>query len=242
MIVASAGESASHKMTRRATPYRDRLRFERLPAAYCHPERLGVFLPERLPASFRERLSGSPRLRLRLSALLTKRLGLSPLTLSDLATQEGRFAQLEGEALKDALRKIGAIWQARNIRKIILKAPLRELVQHLGQDNHRVALRFVNLAPEPAGDTDMFSVDTPDIQKLMACVERDGLIAVNAWCQRQPAALGERLRLKLPPGPATDREPPARYRDHGPKIVDRVIMLLPAAADNRDNDVVLGDG
>jgi hypothetical protein len=216
----------------RPQSHRARLRFERLPAAYCHPERIGAFLPDGLPANFRDRLSRSPRLRLRLSALLTRRLGLSPLTLKDLAAPEGRFAQLEGKALEGALRKIGAIWQARNIRKIILKEPLRELVEHLGRDNHRAALQFVNLAPEPASDRDTFSIETPDIDKLMGLVERDGLIAVNAWCRQQPAALAERLRLKLPPGPETDNEPPARYLERGPKIVDRVVTMLPTAGED----------
>lgn len=237
MTVTAAGENAESPsmagstMAPNAKPHRDRLRFERLPAAYCHPERIGAFLPEGLPANYRDRLSGSTRLRLRLSALLTRRFALSSLTLKDLATPEGRFAQLEGTALKDSLRKIGAIWQARNLRKIILKAPLRELVERLGRDNHRAALRFVDLAPEPVSEPDAFSVDAPDIEKLMGWIERDGMIAVNAWCRHQPAALAQRLRLKLPPGPETDDEPPASYLDRGPKIVDRVIMLLPAAVE-----------
>jgi hypothetical protein len=243
MTVTTAGEVAKKKpMTRRATPYRDRLRFERLPAAYCHPERIDALLPEGLPSSLRERLHGSTRLNLRLSALLTRRLELSPLTLKDLSTPEGRFAQLEGQALKDALQTVGAIWQARTIRKIILKAPLRELVERLGRDTHRAALRFVNLAPEPASDRQAISSETPDIDKLMRWIERDGLLAANAWCRHQPAALAERLRLKLPPGSEIDGEPPTRYIDRGPKIVDRVIMMLPAAIGKSTDDMVLTNG
>lgn len=238
MTVTAAGTHAEDPMAGSTQPYRDRLRFERLPAAYCHPERLCSLLPQALPTSFRDRLARSARLRLRLSALLTRRFQLSPLESTSLATSAGRFAQLEGAALEDALRKIGAIWQARNIRKIILKAPLRELVERLGRDNHRAALRFIDLTPEPASDRDAFSIETPDIDKLMAWIERDGLLAVNAWCRHQPAPLAERLLLKLPPGPEVDDTPPARYLDCSITIVDRVITSLPVVGrDHTDRSV-----
>ncbi|MGI9498694.1 MAG: hypothetical protein ACR2P3_01535, partial [Geminicoccaceae bacterium] len=55
-------------------PHRARLRFEKLPAAYSHPDRIGQLLPDGLPASFRDRLQGSARLRPRLSAVLARRL------------------------------------------------------------------------------------------------------------------------------------------------------------------------
>ena len=236
MIVTAASKSTLNPITPRATPYRDLLRFERLPAAYCHPERLGTFLPDGLPQDFRDRLSRSTRLRRRLSELLIRRIGLSPLTLKDLATAEGRFVQLEGDALQDALKKVGAIWQARNIRRIILKAPLRELIERLGRDNHRAALRTVNHTPKDASEREAFSPETPDIDELMNWIERDGLLAVNAWCRHQPAALAQRLRLKLPPGPETDGKPATRYLDCGPKIVNRVVMMLPAFNKNRADD------
>lgn len=241
MTVTAAGAHARGPVTKSAHPQRDRMRFERLPSAYCHPERLGRFLPESLPTSFRDRLVESARVRLRLSKWLTRRFNLSPLAPEDLATPEGRFAQLEGQALEDTLRRIGAIWQARNIRKIILKAPLRELVERLGRDNHRVALRLIELTPEPASDRDAFSIETPDIDKLMAWIERDGRIAVNAWCRFQPAPLAERLRLKLPPGPEIDDVPPTRYLESSQTIVDRVIMSLPAAGRDDHPNQSVGD-
>ena len=207
----------------RAKPCRDWLRFERLPAAYSHPDRIADLLPEGLPTRFRDRLQGSSRLRPRLSALLAKRRALAPCTLQDLATPEGRFVQLEGEDLENALRRIGAIWHARTIRKIILSERLRELIERLGRDNHRAALRFIELAPEDDGEGDG---DAVDVDALMGLIERDSLIAVNAWCRQQPAALGERLRLKLRPCPDVDDEPPASHRDRGVMIVDRVVMTL----------------
>lgn len=204
------------------TPLRAKLRFERLPATYCHPGRIGTLMPEGLPVIFRERLKASTRLRLRLSELITERFQLQACTVDDLATPEGRFVQLEGDALQDALRRIGTIWHARKIRKIILKDTLRDLIQALGRDTHRAALRFIDLAPE---DDDG---DAPEVDTLLGWIERDGLIAVNAWCRHQPACLGERLRLKLPPCPDVDDEPPASHRDRGLLIVDRVVTTLMA--------------
>lgn len=211
-----------------AKPYGRWLRFERLASAYSHPDRIGDLLPEGLPGKFRDRLQGSSRLGPRLSALLAKQ--LAPCTLEDLATPEGRFVQLEGKDLESALRRIGAIWHARTIRKIILSEPLRELIERLGRDNHRAALRFMDLAPEDdvKGSDGEAGDDAVDLDALLGSIDRDALIAVNAWCRQQPAALAERFRLKLRPCPEVDDEPPVSHQDRGAMIVDRVVMTLAA--------------
>lgn len=214
------------------TPHRARLRFERLPAAYCHPDRVGKLLPDGLPAGFRDQLMGSARLRLRLSSLLARRFALAPCCAGDLTTPEGRFAQLEGEDLTSALKRVGAIWHAKTIRKIILAEPLRHLIRQLGRDNHRAALRFIDLAADeevPNADPSAADDDEqalPHVDKLLGKIERDGLIALNAWCQHQSAALAGRLRLKLPPCPEIDDQPPVSHQDRGLMIVDRVVMTL----------------
>lgn len=219
-------------------PHRARLRFERLPGAYCHPDRIGRLLPEGLPVSFRDRLQASPRLRLRLSALLARRYQLETCNAADLATPEGCFAQLEGEELMSAVRCVGAIWHARAIRKVILTEPLRRLIERLGRNNHRAALRFIDLSPDDNDPNEGADSDhaTPDIEALLNKIERDGLIAVNAWRRHQPVALAERLRLKLPPGSDVDDEPPASHRDHGLMIVDRVVMTLAAEPQEEASD------
>lgn len=225
--------------TGQSKPHRTRLRFERLAGAYCHPDRIAKLLPESLPNGFRDRLQGSKRLRGRLSERLAERFALKPCDMDDLTTPEGRFAALEGESLQKALRRAGAIWHARSIRKIILAERLRVLVEWLGRDNHRAALRFIDLSPEDAlpasGDTGADD-ETPDLQTLMGRIERDGLITVNAWCRHQPAALAARLRLKLPPCPEVDDEPPETHRDRGLMIVDRVVMSLSADRQNGTDD------
>ncbi len=232
-----AGVAASRKRSSQK-PHWAKLRFERLPAAYCHPERMATLLPDGLPAGFRDRLMGSARLRLRLSSLLARRFRLAPCCAGDLETPEGRFAQLEGDALQNALLRAGAIWHARKIRKIILAAPLRHLIERLGRDNHRAALRFIDLAAEDdAADDDIDNREaSPNIDNLLNRIERDGLIAVNAWCDHQPAALAGRLKLKLPPCPEVDEQPPASHRDRGLMIVDRVVMTLAAEPQPRRDD------
>lgn len=211
------------RAARPSGPHRSRLRFERLPAAYCHPERLSGLLPDGLPAGFRDRLQGSARLRLRLSTLIARRFALEPVAPDDLATPEGRFVRLDGEDLQNAVRRVGAIWHARALRRVILKDELAKLVEHLGRDNHRAALRFIDLAPENEADDEG---EAPDLDGLMGRIERAGLASVNGWCRHQPAALAARLKLKLPPCPEVDGEPEGGHRCRGPMIVDRVVMML----------------
>ena len=220
-------------------PHRAKLRFERMPAAYCHPERIAKLLPDGLPAGFRDRLIGSARLRHRLSSLLARRFRLAPCCAGELETPEGRFAQLEGEALNSALRCVGAIWHARKIRKIILAEPLRHLIEALGRDNHRAALGLIDLTAEDDAADDGADADgptPPDVENLLGRIERDGLIAVNAWCHHQPAALAGRLKLKLPPCPEVDDQPPASHRDRGLMIVDCVVMTLPTKPQTKAGD------
>lgn len=221
-----------------AKPHSTWLRFERLPAAYSHPGRIGSLLPEGLPTSFRDRLQGSSRLRPRLSALLAKRLAFASCTMEDLATPEGRFATLEDEDLQNALRRIGAIWHARKIREIILSDPLRKLIERLGRENHRAALRLIDLAPEGEAKADQAKAGdgAVDIGVLMGLIEKDALIAINAWCRQQPAALAQRLCQKLPPCPEVDDEPPASHRDRGVLIVDRVVMALASPPQGKAED------
>ncbi|MGI9490612.1 MAG: SctK family type III secretion system sorting platform protein [Geminicoccaceae bacterium] len=219
--------------------YRARLRFERLPAAYCHPERIAKLLPDGLPAGFRDRLIGSARLRHRLSSLLARWFRLAPCCAGELETPEGRFAQLEGAPLENALSRVGAIWHARKIRKIILAEPLRHLIESLGRDNYRAALRFIDLAAEDDAADEGADDDAqalPDVENLLGRIERDGLIAMNAWCHHQPAALAGRLKLKLPPCPEVDDQPPASHRDRGVMIVDCVVMTLLTEPQTRADD------
>lgn len=232
------GTPSLQEKTSSRKPHRAQLRFERLPAAYCHPDRIATLLPDGLPVGFRDRLMGSTRLRLRLSSLLARRFRLAPCCAGDLDTPEGRFAQLEGEDLKSALLLAGAIWHARRIRKIILAEPLRHLIERLGRHNHRAALRFIDLAADDdaesaAGDDESA---LPNVETLLGRIERDGLLAVNAWCHHQPAALAGRLRLKLPPCPEADDQPPASHQDRGLMIVDRVVTTLHAASRDMAND------
>ena len=49
-------------------------------------------------------------------------------------------------------------------------------------------------------------------------------------------ALAERLRLKLPPCPEVDEEPPSSHADRGLIIVDRVVMTLTNAHRAMAND------
>ena len=207
-------------------PKRALLRFERLPASYIHPDRLCGCLPAGLPSTYRDRLLEAKRLRLRLSAVLTRRFSLTPCTAEDLDTPEGRFALLEGAALDDAIRRIGAVWNARTIAAVILADCLKELVAWLGRDGYRQALRHVKRAPADV-DRDIIG-DKPDIERLCKTIERDGQYCVHVWCEHQPAFLARRILLKLPPIPEIDNPSLERFQDQGLLITDDVIKEIMA--------------
>ncbi len=200
------------------------LRFERLPSAYGHPERLGACLPSGLPVEVRDQLLSTKRLQPRLSKILMQRFDLRPCTAEGLATLEGRFAQLEGEALSAAIRRIGAIWHARTIAAIILSGCLKELIDRLGQDVYRDTLRHAALACT-GPDQDIIG-ERAKIEQLCRNIERDGRHCLEAWCRELPAALGKRLLLKLPPASETDAETFGRFQEQGPVIVDRVMREI----------------
>ncbi len=211
-------------------PKRALLRFERLPAAYVHPERLATSLPRNLQVRHRDQLLGSKRLQRRLSALLIRRFDLAPCKAEDLLTPEGRFAQLEGNALEANLRRIGAIWHARTIAAIILASALKELIAWLGRDGYREALGQVALAGADV-DRDVIG-DTPYIDHLRRIIERDGRRCVAAWCRHQPAFLANRLMLKLPPDAEDGNELQSRFEEQGVMIADRVMMKAVAGDGN----------
>jgi len=210
-----------------------RLRFDRLPAASCHPDHLAALLPAGCPKSLRDRLQHARRLRVRLSALLAHRHGLEPVNTADLATPEGQFAQFEGEALHKAALQAGAIWHAHRVRKIILAEPRRRLLNGLGHGIYQNALGAVDLSPVLADDRD----DTPDVSTLLRHIEHDGRTAIRAWCHHQTPALGKRLLLKLPlPEPIeVDRTSRTdRASRTGRIIVDHVVALLTANGDDAE--------
>jgi hypothetical protein len=63
--------------------------------------------------------------------------------------------------------------------------------------------------------------ELPAIEGIGARSIEDGLRCVAAWTRAQPAALGQRVRLKLAAHPALDEPPPAPFMDVGPPIVRR---------------------
>ena len=206
---------------RRVGPKRMLLRFDRLPGSYIHPERLSGCLPPGLPRTYLDRLMGMGRLKGRLSTVIERRFNLTPCTADDVETPAGRFARLEGRDLGAVVQRIGAIWHARSIAAVILAEPLKVLIDWLGRDGYRAALAHIELAQAEA-DKEIVG-DKPDIDRLCLTIMQDGERCISAWCQKQPASLGRRLALKLPPEADLDERWPEGFREKGAAIADRVM-------------------
>ena len=222
---------ADRSATSEVGPKRALLRFERLPALYIHGDRLSQCLPGELSSKHRDRLLNDKRLRSRLSKFLIERLNLRPCSLDDLATPEGQFALFEGEKLDEAIKRIGAIWHARTIAAIILASALKDLMGWLGRDIYRDALRNVDLGADCV-DPDIIG-DTPKVDQLRQNILRDGQHCIRAWSDHQPAALADRLTLKLDGTADEDRDMPEQFRDRGLMITDRVMLDMVAGEQKR---------
>ena len=204
---------------------RDFYRFKQLPGAYCHPDQIRALLPDGLPSSLRDRLLQSKRLRPRLSCLLSDRFALEACSKDDLKSPISRFAMREGEALREAILGIGAIHHGQTLRRIILAEQLRQLIGHIGRGNYQRALASIDLAADQLDEPKDIDGNL-DIQALTVLIERDGLLAIKAWCPHQPEALAKRLLLKLPPGDHDPGKPAARHLEQSLLIVDRVAFAL----------------
>lgn len=210
--------------TSKVGPTRALLRFERLPALYIHPDRLAQCLPQELRLKQRDRLLNTKRLGPRLSGLLMRRFELRPCSLHDFESSEGQFAQIEGEELALAIRRIGAIWHARSVAAIILARSLKDLVSRLGKETYREALRQADLA---GADLDQgIAEGTPAIDRLSRNIDRDGQRCIRAWCEHQPISLAQRLILKLDPAADVEDDMQDRFRNRGVIVTDRVMMTM----------------
>lgn len=189
------------------------------------PARLGAWLGHGMSANLLARMLAVPRLEAGCNRLLQERLGPWPDPgLNVVSTKRMTLVrQLDGLALLWLAQQAGAVWHARLILRAIDGVAVRDLVTVIGATLRLVAIRHAFLAPEEGRKTieaEAQAEDEPaDPHRLAERIAQDGLGCFAAWCDAQPAAVGQRLLLRLP-GPGIV---PAPYRTHGPAILDALL-------------------
>jgi hypothetical protein len=189
--------------------------FRTQPAAFAHPSHVIRAFDGLISEEVASELATEERFRGRLSTLLTGLYALSEDFGDAPPSAAGeRLALASSGELAALIRRCGTVYWARAIVGTIESAAVVALKQTLGEEAYASALANRDLAgPERT---------LPAWTDLDAAVTSAGLCCLSAWCARQPAALAQRIRLKLPDktafGPIG-----APFDQAGPAIVDRLL-------------------
>jgi len=168
------------------------------PGAWADPAAAAAYFAPGLAAPTVRRLLGSPRLGARASTHLAACLGYSDGTA--LPPGELSLARAAPSVLRSVALGAGAVWHARRVRALVLGADITRLSDQIGEATRDLALRHVDLAPDPA------VAESPDPATLADDIVRDGGACLGAWIAALPDWAAARVRLKWrddgPPRPA----------------------------------------
>jgi len=186
------------------------------PARYIEPSRLAQCFDGILGPELCERLKASLRLEERLSDLVSSRYGLArDIAVGAVSDTDRPIALASPEQLTELAARAGAIYWANSIANTVRAADAAAIDAALGE-----ALCVVALA-----NRDLSGPMQPltPYDQLGARVMQDGLRCLGAWCKAQPAGVGLRVRLKLPPAPALDDAVKRPFDELGPAILRRTV-------------------
>jgi hypothetical protein len=125
-----------------------------------------------------------------------------------------RLALASSSELAASVRRFGAVYWGRAITGTIEAASVAVVKQTLGEDAYAAALANRDLA---AGEHAL-----PASHELDGAVTSAGLCCLAAWCAGQPAAIAQRIRLKLPASIELDGPVVPPFDQTGPLIVERL--------------------
>jgi hypothetical protein len=181
------------------------------PASYIDAARLDHCFAGRFGRELCGQLRASRRLRARLSAIIAELHALAPQVEADACDDLDRSIALSSaERLADIARRCGAIYWARAIAGVVRPAEVAALHREIDE----ALCSFALMHRELAGTQEL-----PAIEGIGERSVEDGLRCIAAWSRAQPAAVGQRVRLKLAAHPALDDPPPAPFEQIGPSIV-----------------------
>jgi hypothetical protein len=182
------------------------------PAAYIDLTRLAACFNGHISLGLCGRMRDTARLQDRLSALITDFYGLAaPLNPETLNPVDQKVALLPAAAINGIIRRAGAIYWANAIANVVRAEEVRWLRGRLGETLYTFALSNRSFSG-PA--TKLALTDAAD-----ARIIEDGTRCLGAWCQSQPAAIGERMRLKGPASPVLDGAVQSPFNELGPAII-----------------------
>jgi hypothetical protein len=183
------------------------------PVSYIDAGRLDRCFANRLGRELCGRLRDSRRLRDRLSSIIAEHHALAARVAADACGDLDRAIALSSaERLFDIARRCGAIHWARAIAGVVRPAEVAALHHEIDEALCTLALTHRDLAG---------AQELAAIEEIGARSVEDGLRCIAAWTRAQPAAVGQRVRLKLAAHPALDDPPAAPFADTGPSIVRR---------------------
>lgn len=181
------------------------------PASYIDAGRLDHCFANRFGHELCDRLRVSRRLRDRLSAIVADHHALAASVTADVCDDRDRAIALSSaERLLDIARRCGAIYWAHAIAGVVRPAEVVALHREIDEALCSFALMHRDLA---------IAQELPIIEGIGPRSVEDGLRCIAAWTRAQPAAVGQRVRLKLAAHPALDDPPAAPFVDIGPSLV-----------------------
>jgi hypothetical protein len=202
-----------HASTEPADPVEWRSFMEN-PAGYAEPRRLAACFDDAISEAACERLLRTERLQMRLSQLLIEHHRLS----GSAAFAQGdaidrTIALASAEYLDEIALRAGAIYWAGSLAGIIVSEKAAALHEALGEELCAFAVANRDLA----GPVQSLE----PVEGIRERVFADGWRCLGAWCHAISAAIGMRVRLKLPPDELIDGIPLPPFSEIGPGIVRR---------------------
>ena len=183
------------------------------PAVYVAPERLAACFGGAISVAACERMLATERLQVRLSALLAEQHALAEPDVHESDDLDRSVALASVDDLDDIALRSGAIYWAGALAGVILAQKAAALHDALGEELCAFAVASRDLAGP------LQSLDP--VEGIRERVLADGWRCLSAWCHALPAAIGMRVRLKLPPDDLIDATPPPSFAETGPAIVRR---------------------
>jgi hypothetical protein len=182
------------------------------PSVYIEVTRLAACFNGGVRNELCERLRAADRLESRLSAMIAEFYRLAAPVSPDAASPaDQKVALVTLGKTGELMRRAGAVYWANAIANAVRAEEVRWWRARLGESLYALALANRQLSGA-SGKIDL--TDEMDVQ-----ITQDGVRCLGAWCQSQPGAIAERVRLKSPASAALEDSADGPFKEIGPAII-----------------------